>query len=543
MGGDVGNPSGPSNPNTPSNPTTPTTPTVPSMPGDTSPAALAATYFPSTPEMMSPARVRRLTRTQLQLTVDSLFPSLAMPQLAEVMPRDPTELNYDYSDNLSFSRANFTPYTGWATLVAARVKQAAGVIDCPDAGASMACQTRAKALVARAFRGTTSPATSDAFARLLADGVPSVGAATATADMVDVLLGSPHFTFNAELPGPAGKLSDAQYLQNLTYTLADVPPESVALSSVNPAQHVASVEQTVDALLASPKAREKLARFFTAWLEVKTPAEINLASSVYPEFTPEVANAAVEEVNAFLKLHLSGARPQLRTLTQATQSIVTPALAPIYGPSQATSRNGQPVSLDSTQRLGLFTLPAVLASHSGPTTTRLVKRGVFFTRKVMCLPLGNPPPGTDTTAPTHLGNTERDRVEVATQPGMCMGCHTYINPFGFMQESYEATGKWRTLDEGHVINSAVSMDFLDEGRLDARTPVEALKGITESMRFKQCFVRQMFRYYMGRDERPGDNRVLHQMLTTFVQNDSQDILGALKVLALSHELSHREVSP
>jgi hypothetical protein len=52
-----------------------------------------------------------------------------------------------------------------------------------------------------------------------------------------------------------------------------------------------------------------------------------------------------------------------------------------------------------TQRLGIFNLPGVIASHSGPTTTRPVKRGAFLTRKVMCLPVGLPLAGVNTTSP------------------------------------------------------------------------------------------------------------------------------------------------
>ena len=55
---------------------------------------------------------------------------------------------------------------------------------------------------------------------------------------------------------------------------------------------------------------------------------------------------------------------------------------------RGAARHRELVDLDPAQRLGIFTQPAVIASHSGPTTTRLVKRGVFFTRKVMCMPLG-----------------------------------------------------------------------------------------------------------------------------------------------------------
>src|SRR4029079_6063078 len=113
-----------------------------------------------------------------------------------------------------------------------------------------------------------------------------------------------------------------------------------------------------------------------------------------------------------------------------------------------TSVSGSLIDLDPARRLGIFTQPAVLASHSGPTTSRLVKRGVFFTRKVMCMTLGAPPPDVDTTIPQTPGTTERQHVETVTAKGRCAACHAFINPFGFMLENYDAIGRFRTTDQG-----------------------------------------------------------------------------------------------
>ena len=110
--------------------------------------------------------------------------------------------------------------------------------------------------------------------------------------------------------------------------------------------------------------------------------------------------------------------PASRSKTR-TSAIVSQPSAFLYGLGQ---QNGD-VQLDASQRLGIFTQPAVIASHSGPITTRLVKRGVFFTRKVMCLPLGVPPEDIDTSVPEDAGDTERERIESVTTPARCAGCH------------------------------------------------------------------------------------------------------------------------
>ena len=112
-----------------------------------------------------------------------------------------------------------------------------------------------------------------------------------------------------------------------------------------------------------------------------------------------------------------------------------------------------------------------------------------------------------------------------------------------MQENYDAIGRWRTTDQGLPIDASISVSFLDEGPLTTSTPVDALKGFTGSMRFKQCFVRQLFRFYMGRDELPADDPVLRQMFFGFATNDEQDIVQLLRVLATSSGFSQRTEAP
>jgi hypothetical protein len=463
------------------------------------------------------------------------------------LPRDPLQTNYEYAANLSWNPANFAPYTAWVTALTERVRTApTQVIDCSAEANSPACLgSQAQRFVTRAFRGVTSDAQLTRFKDFFTSSVTEVGPANATADLVDVVLTSPGYVFREEVQTGAGTtLLPAQLLQSLTYTLADAPPEALGLDPAQAAMLVgteAALRDTAQRVLAMPQAREKLLRFFFAWLEVRAPEEFEISTTVFPEFTPEVASAAVDETKRFLENQLKAMAPRLPDITQATQSFVPEALERIY---DVDSKGAQVLTpLDPKERLGIFTQPAVIASHSGPTTTRLVKRGVFFTRKVMCLPLGNPPPGVNTMVPTTPGATERQKIESVTNMSPCNGCHNFINPFGFMQESFDATGKFRTTDEGKPVDSKISVDFLDEGPVMTSTSVDALKAFTGSARFKQCFARQMFRFYAGRDEISGDDPLLRQMFFAFATGDQQDIVGMLRTLAGSPSFAQRMEAP
>jgi hypothetical protein len=518
-----------------------------SMATNPSLAAIATQYFPGQAATSGPKRLFRLTRNQLDITTKTLLPKQYGETAVATMPRDPLQTNYEYADNLSFNAANFTPYTNWVAQLIARVKAAPqDVIDCSASANSPACLTeQAKKFVSKAFRGVASDAQLTRFSDFFTASVAAVGLPSAIADLVDVTLTSPNYVFREEVQTDAsGLILPAQQLQNITYTLADAPPETVGLTSSTPAAYLQTPEltqKTIEQVLATPEARAKLLRFFLAWLEVKEPDEFNIATSVFPEFTPEVAAAVVGETKSFLERQLSAAVPRMKDLTESTQSVVSSAEAFLYGIS------GQPtptvVDLDPAQRLGIFTQPAVLASHSGPTTTRLVKRGVFFVRKVMCMPLGSPPPDVNTTIPPTAMGTERQKVETVTAQPRCQACHGVINPFGFMQENFDAIGRWRTTDDGMPINASMTATFLDEGTLTTNTPVDALRGFTRSLRFQQCFARQLFRFYSGREEANGDDPVLRQMFFDFANNEKQEIVGMLRTLATSTSFSRRSETP
>lgn len=497
----------------------------------------ATHYFPGTETRGGKKRLFRLTRKQLDVTTAALLPGAYAEPATSVMPRDPLQTNYEYSDNLSWNGANLTPYASWVSAIAARVEaDPSSIVDCASANDTACLDQGARRFVTRAFRGAVDDAQLARFSSFFQTSATERGLAAATADLVDVTLTSPGYVFRDEVTTDAsGVLSPAQQLQHLSYALADAPPEVLQLSG-------GVSDAAVTAVLASPQAREKLERFFIAWLEIREPQDFGLAANVFPEWTEGVAAAAIGDTRAFIARELSKAEPSLKGLTHASDAFVSPDTGFLYGVTAGAPATV--VQLPPAERLGIFSQPAVIASHSGPTTTRLVKRGVFFTRKIMCLPLGAPPDGVDTTVPTTPGATERQRIESITSVQPCAGCHTFINPFGSMQESYDPIGRFRTRDESDLpVDSSIAIDFLDEGPLSTTTTVDALRALTGTARFKQCFARQVFRYYMGRDEEPGDNPVLRQMFFAFAKDDSQDLLGMLRALASSPAFSQRTEAP
>lgn len=481
---------------------------------------LARKYFTADDESGDQRRIFRLTRDQIDTSVATLLPGYVTQSIKATMPRDPLQTNYEYAEILSFNAANLGALSTWIADIAARVRQKPrGVIECPGEKPADDClKPAAAAFIAKAFRGDLTPEKSARLLDFFSKGVKSAGLGPATGDLVEVVLNSPDFLFRKEIDiGEQGRLKPQQLLQALTYMLADAPPEKVKLASVAASDRVASdaeLRRTIADVLASKEAREKVLRFFHAWLEIKDPSEFTISDKTFPEFNATFASAMLEETDRFLKAQLEKPRPRLSDITQSNPTFAT-----------------RMMSLDPTQRLGIFSQPAVIASHSGPTNTRLVKRGVFWVRKVMCMELEPPPPGIDLTVYDTPHTTERQRLEQSTAKKACIGCHKIIDPFGFALENYDALGRWRTEDNGQPIDAKVTLDFLDEPEVETNGPVDALRALTSSAKFKQCFVRQAFRFYMGRQEKPSDDPLLRRMFFEFAADDEQDILKLLHILA------------
>lgn len=504
---------------------------------------VARKYFPVTADRPPSERIARLTRDQLDATVKLLLPRYFGASVKTVMARDPLQTNYEYAELLSINNANFGALTGWIAAIAERVRQSpAGVVDCNGGNAGKAClDMEARKFARRAFRGDATDDKLKQVAEFYVARVKDAGYAQATGDLVEVVLNSPSFLYRTEISGEADRaVADARRLQTLSYTLADVPPEALKLDTAQAKTYFSSGQTaaaTLDRIVASAEARAKLKRFFSAWLEIKEPNEFTISPNYYPAFNPKLAAAMLSETDTFLSAQLSKAAPRLKDITQATELPIDKELAPIYEAPEADPIAAKLAEHGAPRRMGVFTLPAVLASHSGPTNTRPIKRGVFWGKKIMCMPMRSPEAGSVKSDIKDIPHaTERQRISESTKDPKCAGCHSIIDPLGFFQERYDAIGKWRTEDNGQPVDSSMVIDFLGEGPpVTTQTPVEAIKRLTSSSMFRQCFVRQLFRFYMGRSEEPADDTVLKQMFIRFTNTD-QDLLKTLYVLSASDRI-------
>ena len=178
----------------------------------------------------------------------------------------------------------------------------------------------------------------------------------------------------------------------------------------------------------------------------------------------------------------------------------------IYGPQ--FRRVTLPPELD--MRRGLLGKGALLTVTSNAARTSPVARGKWFQTTFLGVEPPQPPPGVDTSLKEKVtgdttGNTKvptmRDIMERHHANPVCASCHKIFEPIGLAFENFDATGAWRTQDEGNPIDATGVM--IDGTRVDG---VVGLRGML--VRYSDQFVRvvteKLLTYALGRGVEDGD---------------------------------------
>jgi hypothetical protein len=178
---------------------------------------------------------------------------------------------------------------------------------------------------------------------------------------------------------------------------------------------------------------------------------------------------------------------------------VNPDLAAIYGVPAPTTAFGW-VMLDPTERGGLFTQVAFLASFSRGAADSPVFRGLSVYDKLLCAPNPPVPFGTgNSTLP--VGLTTRQTFEALS---CANGCHPRFIPAGFAFENYDGIGRFRTTDNGQPVDASGTFVTPLGSTLTFANAIDLMRQLAALPETAMCTERQWTRYLLGRMEDPAD---------------------------------------
>lgn len=188
----------------------------------------------------------------------------------------------------------------------------------------------------------------------------------------------------------------------------------------------------------------------------------------------------------------------------------------------------QPVELPADQRAGILTQPSWLVAFSKSDENHAILRGKFVRERLLGNVVPDIPITVDAQLPIAPDKTLRQRMEV-TQQEYCWQCHKLMNRVGYPFEAYDHLGRFRTeemvLDieataknvdkkgkplgdvmKGVPADATGGVEFASHAKIegDVNGAVDLLHRLAKSEYVEQVFVRHAFRYWLGRNETPGD---------------------------------------
>ena len=337
------------------------------------------------------------------------------------------------------------------------------------------------------------------------------------------MLQSPHFLYRVELgePDPIDptrlRYTSHEMASRLSFLLWNSTPDDALLDAAEAGDLLSEVGllAETDRLLADPRSRTAIRDFFGQFLDLSRLDSITRDPTRYPLFSPTMIDSMRTEVRLLVEDLVYRQQGDIRSMFSTRRTFVNSELAALYGVTAegATPVTFVPVELpEDGPRAGLLTLGAFLTMNAHETENSPTARGKYVRARVLCQDVPPPPPDVDLKLDPEQaeGKTLRERLEQHRADPSCAGCHSFIDPPGFLFEHFNPIGAWQDLDNGYPIDSSGDLD--GKPLADARGLAELLK---DDKRVGRCIVTQLYRHAIGRRDVPSEWVALDEVADDF----------------------------
>ena len=331
--------------------------------------------------------------------------------------------------------------------------------------------------------------------------------------VVSALMTSPYFMYRVEVgePDPSDetgtrwRYTSVEMASRLSYLLWDGPPDETLLELGEQDMLVQPdvVAEQAARLLADPRARPAVGRFFEQWLGLAATDALVKDPEVFPAASPSLYAAMRGEVERLVQDVVFERDGSLAELLSTRETFATDELAALYDvpPGDDPDADGfSAVTLPADgDRAGMLGTAAMLAANARVTRTSPTLRGLFVRQRLLCENLPPPPPDVDAELPEPGGSdgpqTMRERLAQHNEDPACAGCHQTIDPLGLALEHYDGLGRYRDTDQGLALDVSGDLDGASfEGRAGLVDTLQADPRLTA------CLARQVYRYATGHVE-------------------------------------------
>jgi hypothetical protein len=409
----------------------------------------------------------------------------------------------------------------------------------------------------------------------LNDGVRSP--AEAIRAIIIVALSSPRFVHHVEIDGTAMassqdllQLTSFEIASRLSYTFWQTMPDEALLTAAEDGSLAtdAGFATQLERVFADPRTRETLWGFWNEWFrfekftgfETTRPALQALAEGEsLGEAGHDHYRDMVQEMRDLTEL-FTFEQPRTTAELLTTDISVTKSadLARLYD-VEPWSGSGDYPTLPAGTRAGLAQRAALLVSNLEQTNP--FHRGAFVRRYLLCDPLPQPdpnslPPGSLDPPPPSSAQTTRQRFQAKVDgKALCQGCHGGFSDLGYVMESFDALGRYRTSEKifdeqnGELlaelpIDSVAVANVSGADTTPVQGPADLNQRLVMSEKVEACMAQQYFAFAARRavGEATLDSCVV-QDLSERLKDPAVGIGGALKRIAQYASFFQRKVGP
>jgi hypothetical protein len=475
--------------------------------------------------------VRRLSRTELDNSVRDVLGDTTAPAAQYLSEDEYAPFDNDYTLQRASSALidSLEVFAEDAAAFAVSPENRGRIVTCTPAGPDdEACFTQTLSeLGLRLFRRPLSDEELTAYLALLpfaTEDNPYVENDFYTAVELGLrsMLQDPEFLYRIEVGVPSATagvvgLDDYEIATRLSYLLWGSAPDPALLDAAAEGALVASGRRRDEAerLLADQRARDTLHRFHAMWLGYRAiPASPELVLAFDLETSSLIDRVVFDEPSSYLSLFTS------------PDTYLNDLLAEHYGLPAPAGGEGW-VDYGDSGRAGILSHGSVLGAFGKFSDTSPTQRGIFVQTRLLCNEVLPPPANVNVDQPPTADDAvcKIDRYAAHRSTPSCAGCHESLDPIGFGLEAYDATGRFRTSDEGHP-ECLVTGDGELPGYGTFNGPAELGQRLVESGELEDCFVQHVLRYAVGRELRDGDAGTAAGLLESFVASgySAQELL-------------------
>ena len=499
--------------------------------------------------------LRRLTNAEYVNTVSDLLGDVSSLKLNFAV-----EATTEENPFLNNAGAQETPpelaseYLTAAEAIAADTvaNRLSGVLTCDPTtvGEQQCAQTFITSFGTKAFRRPVSADQSQALMSIWQVGRDTGGNFNLGIQaVITAVLQMPEFLYRFEMsPAVAGKtlvpLDGWDMATRLSYLLWNSVPDDTlfAAAQAGTLQKPADIAAQVTRMLTQPRAQVIVMRFHDQWLQVAAINTLQKDPMKYPNFTSDVATAMQQEIRSVVNDVVFQGDGKVSDLFTAPYTYLNNVLGKFYGVSGLTSTftRADQATRGARPAAGILTAGGILATYADEDNTSPTKRGKFIREAMLCQTLPPPPPNANPVPPVAQPNqTRREAMINHATDATCASCHQLMDQIGFGLEGFDASGTWRTTDNGQPVDDSGMIIGTDVAG-SFKGPVELGAKLAASDDVATCAATQWFRFSFGRDPgtSDGDTCAVTQLHDTLKQGG---VLALVKSVPQTAPFLYRKV--